>query len=36
MIAVRPGRIGVACVSTTEPSPSPATIVITMLRASEQ
>ena len=33
-MAVRPGPSGVAWVSTTEPAPSPATIVIAIVRGS--
>lgn len=41
MTAVRgrpsgPGRNGVACVSTTEPAPSPSTISIVIVRSSGQ
>ncbi len=34
MTAVRPGPSGVAWVSTTEPSPSPRTMVMTIVRGS--
>lgn len=36
IMAVRPLLIGVACVSTTDPTPSPATMLMTMVRGSGQ